>query len=156
MIMESVGVPDLESLSVPSPEKRMCFEDGDNDHNHNSKDSPRKLKQELNRVNLHVFSQQKSRRLKTKVTSLKNIVMQLRKKQLISSSCEKMLKRNFSSVPLAMLKRINSKSGKGCKYPPELKSFALTLQFYSSKAYEFVRKTFNLALPHQVQVRKWY
>ncbi len=51
---------------------------------------------------------------------------------------------------------MNSKSGKGCKYSPELKSFALTLQFYSSKAYEFVRKTFDLALPHQVQVRKWY
>ena len=51
---------------------------------------------------------------------------------------------------------MNSNSGKGCKYSPELKSFALTLQFYSSKAYEFVRKTFNLALPHQVQVRKWY
>jgi hypothetical protein len=30
------------------------------------------------------------------------------------------------------------------------------LQFYSSKAYEFVRKTFNLALPHQGQVKKWY
>lgn len=56
-----------------------------------------------------------------------------------------------------MLKRISSgKSGKGCKYPPEIKSFALTLQFYSSKAYEFVRKTFDMALPHQTQIRKWY
>ena len=64
--------------------------------------------------------------------------------------------RGAAPVPLAMLKRINLKSGKGCKYPPELKSFALTLQFYYSKTYEFVRKTFNLALPHQVQVRKWY
>ena len=79
--MESVGVPDLEYLFVPSPEKRMCFEDGDNDHNHNSKDSPRKLKQELNRVNQHVFSQQKSRRLKTKVTSLKTIVKHAVKKE---------------------------------------------------------------------------
>ena len=55
-----------------------------------------------------------------------------------------------------MLKRITSKSGRGCKYSPELKSFALSLQFYSSKVYEFVRKTFNLALPHQAQIRKWY
>ena len=66
------------------------------------------------------------------------------------------MERDFSSVPLALLKRMNSNSGKGCKYSPELKSFALTLQFYSSKVYEFVRKTFNLALPHHVQVRKWY
>lgn len=34
------------------------------------------------------------------------------------------------------------------KYPPELRSFAITLHFYSPKAYNFVRKKFNLALPH--------
>ena len=33
------------------------------------------------------------------------------------------------------------KTGKGNKYPEELKAFALTLQFYSAKGYEFVRKT---------------
>ena len=49
-----------------------------------------------------------------------------------------------------------SNAGKGCKYMPELKAFALTLQFYSTKAYNFVRKTFNLALLHPVQIRKWY
>ena len=57
------------------------------------------------------------------------------------------------------MKRIvatKGKSGEGISYPPELKSFALTLQFYSSKGYKFVRKTFNLALPHQSQIRKWY
>ena len=32
----------------------------------------------------------------------------------------------------------------------------MTHQFYSSKAYKFVRKTFNLALPHESQIRKWY
>ena len=37
-----------------------------------------------------------------------------------------------------------------------MKSFALTLQFYSTKAYEFVRKTFNVALPSQSQIRRWY
>ena len=57
-----------------------------------------------------------------------------------------------------MFKRIiEGKAGKkGCKFPPELKSFALTLQFYSSKAYEFVRKSLNNVLPCQSQVRKWY
>ena len=48
------------------------------------------------------------------------------------------------------------KSGKGSKYTPEMKSFSLTLQFYSTKAYEFVRKTFNIALPSQSQIRRWY
>ena len=133
----------------------------DHDQNH---ESPRKLEKKLRKANKHVAilnkklkaSREKTRRLKIKVKSLKAVTKQLREKNLITSSCEETLERDFSSVPLALLKRMNSNSGKGCKYSPELKSFALTLQFYSSKAYEFVRKTFNLALPHQVQVRKWY
>ena len=150
--------------SAPLPNKRVCSPDVDSDHSNKHEDSPRKLKKQLSIINEQVISlkkklkvsQQKSRRMKIRVKSLKTIVKQLQEKQLISSSCEEMLQRHFSSVPLAMLQWMNSKSGKGCKYSPELKSFALTLQFYSSKAYEFVRKTFNLALPHQVQVRKWY
>ena len=125
---------------------------------------PEKMRKKLDKANEKVVrlkkklkvSQQKSRRLKTKVKSLKALTKQLREKNLISSSCEEMLERNFSGVPFQLIKRMNLRSGKGSKYSPELKSFALTLQFYSSKAYEFVRKTFNLALPHQVQVRKWY
>ncbi len=136
----------------------------DNQEQPDAISSPGKLRKKLNKANKNVtmlkkklkMSQQKTRRLTIRVKSLKAITKQLREKNLITSNCEEVLERNFSGVPLAMLKRMNSKSGKGCKYSPELKSFALTLQFYSSKAYEFVRKTFDLALPHQVQVRKWY
>lgn len=68
-----------------------------------------------------------------------------------------MLKQTFSGVPLSQMKRMtNKKTRKGSKYPPELKSFALTLQFYSAKAYELVRQTFNLALPSKAQIRRWY
>ena len=101
-------------------------------------------------------TQQKAWRLKKRVTSLKSIVKQLKEKDLITSACEEMLERNFSDVPIALFKRMASNAGKGCKYTPELKAFALTLQFYSTKAYNFVRKTFNLSLPHPVQIRKWY
>jgi hypothetical protein len=38
----------------------------------------------------------------------------------------------------------------------ELKSFTMTLSFYSLKAYNYVRKTFQLALPHPSTVRMWY
>jgi hypothetical protein len=72
-------------------------------------------------------------------------VKQLKEKDLITSACEEMLERIFSDVPVALFKRMASNAGKGCKYSPELKAFALTLQFYSTKAYNFVRKTFNLA-----------
>ena len=69
-----------------------------------------------------------------------------------------MLKQSLSGVPLALMKRvISTKShGKGRKYSDELTAFALTLQFYSSKAYEYVRKTFNLALPSQSHIRSLY
>ena len=104
------------------------------------------------------LSQQRSRRLQKKVFSLKDVVKELRDKNLISPNCEDMLNQTFEGVPLELLKRVksNKKSGKGRVYSPELKSIALTLQFYSSKAYSFLRKTFNLALPSQSQIRRWY
>ena len=76
---------------------------------------------------------------------------------MIASNCEEMLSQTFSGIPLAMIKRMSTKkSGKASKYSPEMKSLALTLQFYSTKAYEFVRQTFDLALPSQSQIRQWY
>ena len=41
-------------------------------------------------------------------------------------------------------------------YTPELRAFALTLKYYSSKAYKFVRKSFALGLPHPSVIRSWY
>lgn len=46
--------------------------------------------------------------------------------------------------------------GKQEKYSPALRSFALTLSFYSAKAYEFVRNSFNNVLPHPRTISKWY
>ena len=93
--------------------------------------------------------------LQEKKCILKNIVKQLKKKDLIFSACEEMLKKNFSEEPVSLFKKMISNFGKGCKYSPELKSFSLTLKFYSAKAYD-LRKTFNLAFPHPVQIRKCY
>lgn len=36
-----------------------------------------------------------------------------------------------------------------------VQAFALALQCFSSKAYEYVREMFNLGLPHLVTLRKW-
>ena len=41
------------------------------------------------------------------------------------------------------------------EYHPTLKVLALTLQFYSTKAYEYVRKTFGLGLPSVSTIRRW-
>lgn len=42
------------------------------------------------------------------------------------------------------------------KYSPELRCFALTLNFYSPIAYKYVRKTFGTCLPHPRTLSKWY
>ncbi|CAL1295195.1 unnamed protein product [Larinioides sclopetarius] len=52
-----------------------------------------------------------------------------------------------------LFKRIQKKGSK--EFPVELRAFALILSFYSSKAYEYVRKTFVNCLPHPVTLRKW-
>ena len=52
--------------------------------------------------------------------------------------------------------RINQEIFLKAAIPPEICVFASTLQFYSTKAYEFVRKTFQKALPHIATIRKWF
>jgi len=51
---------------------------------------------------------------------------------------------------------LKRKKGSKKKYSPELRSFALTLNFYSSKAYNYVRKKFRNLLPKTSTIRKWY
>ncbi|XP_065650412.1 uncharacterized protein LOC136078563 [Hydra vulgaris] len=91
-----------------------------------------------------------------KITSLKSVVKS--QKQKISSNCEEMLLKTFSEVPQALTRRMImcKNHGKRFKYSEETISFALTLQFYSSKAYDYARKIFNFNLPHQAKIRKWY
>lgn len=46
--------------------------------------------------------------------------------------------------------------GKKKMFSPELRKFAVTLQYYSPKAYTYVRKTFKNILPHPRTLRRWY
>lgn len=48
------------------------------------------------------------------------------------------------------------KGPKTKKIDPKLRAFALTLHFYSAKAYDYVRKTFNQSLPHPRTLSRWY
>lgn len=42
------------------------------------------------------------------------------------------------------------------KYPIELRAFALTVNFYSPKAYNYIRKVFENKLPDPSTIRGWY
>lgn len=63
---------------------------------------------------------------------------------------------SVSPVVKLIVQKILSQHHKFAKCPPELQSFAVSLHFYSPKAYEYVRKTFMKILPHQSTIRSWY
>lgn len=53
-----------------------------------------------------------------------------------------------------LLKQLKIKSLKTIS--PEIRTFALTLNFYFPAAYNYVRSSFNNVLPHPSTIRKWY
>lgn len=63
-----------------------------------------------------------------------------------------------SGVQDLLKRQVAKKSNKPVPVPysPELRSFALTLHFYSPHAYRYVRKTFDTCLPHPRTIEKWY
>lgn len=102
--------------------------------------------------------QQKVRRFKKRLENLNALFVELKEKKLmdddaldvlktVSSVNEEFLSRQLASVTDEPTPRT---------YSPELRSFALTLQFYSTAAYDYVRKTFNLALPDKRTLARWY
>jgi len=50
----------------------------------------------------------------------------------------------------------NGLAGKKQSFSSELKQFSVTLQYYSPKAYTYVRKVFNNLLPGPRTLRRWY
>lgn len=100
----------------------------------------------------------KAERLKKKISSLNDVLDELKKKNMASEESAMVLENTISGVPKEIVKRlIKQKKTKKCgAYPPELRSFGLTLRFYSAKAYRFVRNTFNLGLRHPAVIRSWY
>ena len=92
------------------------------------------------------------RRLKKKIETLSQVLNELQEKRLITQEQVDLLESCGVSAK-ALIKRMIHK---GKQYSPELRTFALTLQFYSPKAYSYVRSTFNSCLPHPNTIRKWY
>ena len=149
---------------VDNTKERIDVDTIDQDHSYATMASPRKMKRKLEMVvdkleksnkKLRV-SQKKTNRLKKKISNLNSLVTLLQDENRISSHCAELLETTLTGVPKKLLERITGKKPKKGEYPEELKAFAMTLQFYSSKAYNYVRETFDLALPHPRQIRSWY
>lgn len=55
-----------------------------------------------------------------------------------------------------MLSELSAPKRLGKQYSNELRSFAVTLHYYSPRAYQFVREAFSNRLPHPQSVIRWY
>ncbi|KAI5639788.1 THAP domain-containing protein [Phthorimaea operculella] len=125
-------------------------------------DTPRKrkLKQEI--VRLNVLAKRRrlrckalsasNQRLRKKIENLSHLLNELKEKQFINQEQADLLESCGVSAA-ALIKRMRHR---GKEYSPELRTFALTLYFYSPKAYCYIRSSFNTCLPHPTTIRKWY
>lgn len=61
-----------------------------------------------------------------------------------------------AEIPEVINEVLKRKRGSRKKYSAELRSFALTLNFFSPKAYNYARNKFRNLLPDSSTIRKWY
>lgn len=102
--------------------------------------------------------QNKSYRQAKKIGDLEELIKKLHSKNLIDEETSVILS-SFSDVQQEIVKRLNRKRQKKSvskELPSEFKMFALTLHFYSPKAYRYVRTTLSLVLPSPSTISKWY
>jgi len=94
----------------------------------------------------------------SKVQWVRHVINDLRKKDLLSVQAAENISASFSGPALELVTRcLQKKSGSSVQpYPTQLKSFALTLQFYSARAYDYVRTVFVNCLPHPRTLSTWY
>lgn len=92
---------------------------------------------------------QKLRRQKNTICSIKDLLKELKDKKLIETDSEMLLLNKFDGLPQEivsnMLKNKN-KNATNRRYSQIIKEFALTLYFYSPKAYEYARYESALTL----------
>ena len=110
--------------------------------------------QEL-RHKIHILQKQLLRR-DARWNTMTDVIQNLKENGISTQSVEEVLRNRFSGFLLDVLdnEMQNSSIHKNRKrYSEEIKSLALTLCFYSPKAYHFVRGKLNLS--HDSMLRKW-
>lgn len=145
---------------VPQTRKLLHVSDCVYHETDNTLDLRRKLSFVLNAYRLLKKQikglQQHKRRLRKRHASLVDIVKDLKDKQLISEQATMALQNLNPDVRDLFQRQLGLDGKKKSKYSPSLRIFALTLHFYSAKAYDYVRKTFSTCLPHPNTLRRWY
>jgi hypothetical protein len=79
----------------------------------------------------------------------------LKNEKLVSSEGISLMEERFSGFTESQIKvartMLNKKGTKGVAFSPEMKDFAVTLFYYSPKAYDFVAKMFTLPAPRSIR-----
>ena len=79
---------------------------------------------------------------------MKDLLKSLKEKHLIAVEQHDLLKHNFNNVSKHLfadqMKHSKGDSRLSNQYSPETKQFAMTLHYYSWKAYEFARNVLSL------------
>lgn len=95
---------------------------------------------------------QKVGRQKKRIADLKSLTRELKKKYGLSNHAKESIDNTFQDDIIHQL--IAGRKTKS--YNENVKSFALTLNFYSNAAYCYVRRTFGKHLPHPKTLYNWY
>jgi hypothetical protein len=110
----------------------------------------KKLRQKIRNL------QQQLRRTKQKANTMGEVIKTLHEKLVISSKEAEALHSTFENTHLEFLYNFTENlkcKPSGRRYSDEIKEFALTLYFYSPKAYKYVRSI--IPLPNPSLIRKW-
>ena len=99
---------------------------------------------------------QKIRRQRSKIKTIEEMYKELVQRNLLHENFAEQLKRQFPGMSYEVISNHfanKDKKPQGHRHSDEAKKFALTLNFYSPKAYEYVRTIFSL--PHPRSLSEW-
>lgn len=134
--MPSPEEPVLDGAAEVSPLQTSPTKEWYKQKVHESANEVQQLKKKVK--TLH----QKKRRLSKRIDASQDLIEQLKEQNLLSEKGLEVFQASFSPDIQQLLKRTHEKTN---KYPPELRAFALTLHYYSPRAYDYVRAKFNNA-----------
>ena len=120
--------------------------------------SPENVKCKMTKLQKKVKAlEQRVRRREKKIQNMKQLFQSLKSKQLVMEEQLNTLTENFGGVAQHLFQTHQKNVGKGNphanRYDTETKQFAMTLHYYSPRAYDYVRKL--LSLPHPSSIRAW-
>lgn len=142
---DSVVFPSELDPDLPPPAKIRRVDTMDERH-----EMQKKLKQKVKNL------QQQLRRAKQKAKTMDDVITKLKQEKIINAKEAEAMHSSFENTQLHFLYnfRDNMKAAPSARrYTDEIKEFALTLHYYSPRAYKYVRSI--IPLPNPSLVRKW-